>query len=279
VRRIVAALGVSRSQAYAGTGGKPRRVYRKAGDEELQEAISSVMKEKPSYGYRRVTGKLNELRDAAGLARVNVKRVHRAMKLKGWLLQRHTGRPIREHTGTIMTQESDRRWCSDVFEIGCQDGQRLRVIFVLDCGDREVIAWLATTGGIDGEMVRDLMTVAVERRFGLVERVPEGLQWLSDNGSAYTAKETRVFGESLGLSLRTTPYRSPESNGMAEAFVKTFKRDYVSFHEVPDACSVMEQLPGWFEDYNEHAPHKALKYRSPRQYRRLLAAKELCPAK
>lgn len=275
----MAALGVSRSQVYADRGGKPRGAYRKSEDGEMEAAIHAVMREKPSYGYRRVTGKLNEAREAAGQGRINAKRVHRVMKLKGWLLQRHTGRPIREHSGTIMMPDSDRRWCTDVFEIGCQDGQRLRVAFVLDCADREVIAWTATTGGVDGEMVRDLMTVAAERRFGLVDRVPEGLQWLSDNGSAYTARETRGFGESLGLALRTTPYRSPESNGMAEAFVKTFKRDYVSFHEVPDACSVMEQLPGWFEDYNEHAPHKALKYRSPRAHRRLLAARQQCPAK
>lgn len=28
----------------------------------------------------------------------------------------------------------------------------------------------------------------------------------------------------------------------------------------------MEKLPGWFEDYNEQAPHKGLKMMSPRQY-------------
>jgi putative transposase len=28
---------------------------------------------------------------------------------------------------------------------------------------------------------------------------------------------------------------SPESNGMAEAFVKTFKRDYIRINPLPDA--------------------------------------------
>jgi putative transposase len=32
----------------------------------------------------------------------------------------------------------------------------------------------------------------------------------------------------ISMEPCTTPVRSPESNGMAEAFVKTFKRDYVS---------------------------------------------------
>jgi transposase InsO family protein len=55
----------------------------------------------------------------------------------------------------------------------------------------------------------------------------------------------------MGLQVCTTPYHSPASNGMAESFVKTFKRDYVSMHELKDAHTVMEQLRSWFDDYNE----------------------------
>ena len=53
---------------------------------------------------------------------------------------------------------------------------------------------------------------------------------------------------------------------MAEAFVKTLKRDYVYVSELTDAHTVMEQLPLWFKDYNENAPHKGLKMRSPKQF-------------
>ena len=65
----------------------------------------------------------------------------------------------------------------------------------------------------------------------------------------------------------TTPVQSPESNGMAEGFVKTFKRDYVHVNRLENARMVLEQLPGWFEDYNEVHPHKGLRMRSPREYR------------
>jgi transposase InsO family protein len=64
---------------------------------------------------------------------------------------------------------------------------------------------------------------------------------------------------------------------MAESFVKTFKRDYVSMHELKDAHTVMEQLRSWFEDYNEYHPHKGLKMRSPREYRRSVSKLEGCP--
>jgi len=56
---------------------------------------------------------------------------------------------------------------------------------------------------------------------------------------------------------------------MAEAFVRTFKRDYVRLNPTPDAASVLRQLPGWFEHYNTVHPHKALGYHSPREFRAL----------
>ena len=71
--------------------------------------------------------------------------------------------------------------------------------------------------------------------------------------------------------VRFTPVRSPESNGMAEAFVNTFKRDYVRIHARPDAATVLAQLPGWFEDYNERHPHKGLRMKSPREFIRASA--------
>ena len=84
---------------------------------------------------------------------------------------------------------------------------------------------MATTGGIASSDIRDLMIESVERRFGLVNRLAEPIEWLSDNGSPYTARQTRALARDIGLVPRTTPIESPQSNGMAEAFVKTFKRD------------------------------------------------------
>ena len=54
---------------------------------------------------------------------------------------------------------------------------------------------------------------------------------------------------------------------MAEAFVKTFKRDYARVSPRPDAATVLRQLDGWFEHYNTVHPHKALGYRSPCEFR------------
>ena len=75
-----------------------------------------------------------------------------------------------------------------------------------------------------------------------------------------------ALGESLGFLICTTPAYSP--HGMAESFVRTFKRDYVYLHRLESAATVLVQLPTWFEDYNEVHPHRGLKMQSPREFLR-----------
>ena len=92
----------------------------------------------------------------------------------------------------------------------------MRIAFTLDCCDREAISWVATTGGISSGDIRDLMLESVERRFGLVDRLPKPIEWLSDNGSPYTARKTRAFAGEIGLVPRTTPIESPQSTDVID---------------------------------------------------------------
>lgn len=110
------------------------------------------------------------------------------------------------------------------------------------------------------------MVATVEHRFGRINKLPHAIEWLTDNGSCYTAHDTRRFARDIGLVPRTTPVESPQSNGMAEAFVRTLKRDYARVSAKPDARSVIDQLPIWFNHYNEVHPHRALGYKSPREF-------------
>ncbi len=76
-------------------------------------------------------------------------------------------------------------------------------------------------------------------------------------GSPYTALETRRFATQLGLVPCFTPVASPQSNGICEAFVKTFKRDYVRINPLPSARQALAQIAGWFEDLYEFVSVKA----------------------
>ncbi|MCP6547955.1 integrase core domain-containing protein, partial [Klebsiella pneumoniae] len=77
-------------------------------------------------------------------------------------------------------------------------------------------------------------------------------------GSAYTAHEARRFAEELNLEPCTTAVSRPQSNGMAERFVKTMKEDYIAFMPQPDVRTALQNLAAAFMNYNENHPHSAL---------------------
>lgn len=266
---VASALSVSRPHlASCRRSAAPRRRGRPPlPDADLLAAIQALVADLPTYGYRRVHALLRRDAEREGRPVPNVKRVYRVMKLHGLLLQRHAGgAETRRHEGKVAVTTRNTRWCSDGLEIAAENGERVRVAFALDCCDREAMSFVATTNGITSEDVRDLMVAAVEHRFGRVNRLPSRIEWLTDNGSCYVARETRRFANEIGLVACTTPLESPQSNGMAEAFVRTLKRDYVRVSPVPDAETVLRQLPAWLAHYNELHPHRALGYRSPREF-------------
>lgn len=275
MKTVCDVLGVARSNLHdrtARSASRPdrRRARRPLDDAGLVAEIRQEIADLATYGYRRAAALVNRRRTLKGQACANHKRIYRVMRENDLLLTRHTGRPpdTRAHNGRIAVEQSNRRWCSDGFEIACDNRERVRVAFALDCCDREAISWVATTGGIDGDLVRDLMVEALEKRVG-TDRPFTAIEWLTDNGSPYVARDTRRFAMELGLIPLTTAINSPQSNGMAESFVKTFKRDYVGRMDRRDAPTLMAQLAAAFEHYNDVHPHSALRMLSPRMFRRI----------
>lgn len=226
--------------------------------------LKAVLRDRGSYGYRRATVLVNRAYETG----YNRKRIQRVMRLTGLALavrrRRRNGRP---HRGVVTMPGSNQRWCSDKLTIACWNGEIVEQAFALDCCDREAMAVVAEARPIGGADIRRLMRKAVFARFGN-EKPTEPVQWLSDNEGIYTALETVIAAEKLNLTPITTPVASPESNGMSEAFVNTLRRDYLDGADLSTAARVLEQIPGWIADYNEHAPHSALGYKSPAEYRR-----------
>ncbi|END7778272.1 IS3 family transposase, partial [Escherichia coli] len=270
-------LRVSRAQLHVilrrADDWKDGRRSRHTDDTDVLRRIHHVIGELPTYGYRRVWALLRRQTELDGMPAINAKRVYRIMRQNALLLERKPAVPPskRAHTGRVAVKESNQRWCSDGFEFRCDNGEKLRVTFALDCCDREALHWAVTTGGFDSETVQDVMLGAVERRFGS-ELPASPVEWLTDNGSCYRANETRQFARMLGLEPKNTAVRSPESNGIAESFVKTIKRDYISIMPKPDGLTAAKNLAEAFEHYNEWHPHSALGYRSPREYLRQWAS-------
>ncbi len=240
--------------------------YRKADDEIYLPVIREVIEKRPTYGYKRVTALVNRILRDSHRAEINRKRVYRLMKMHGLILPKSGEKRLNhEGTGQVMTLHSNTRWCSDAFEIKCWNGEKVFVAFSLDCCDREAIHFVSSTEHLTQKNIAELIICTAGKRFisGRHDRV---IQWLTDRGSIYRAGFTQEVARSVNLQpCYTAPY-SPSSNGMAESFVGTFKRDYVYSNDCYSAEEVMKMLPGWFDDYNSQAPHSALGMLSPHEF-------------
>ena len=240
--------------------------YTKQDDGIVLREIEEILKIRPTYGYKRVTSMINKVRVKMGQKRYNKKRILRVMQMNGLVYPKSSVHRTHESTGKVMTLYSNTRWCSDCFEIKCFNGEKVYVIFVLDTCDREVIRFIAKTEPILANDVQSIMIETIEKRFGQT-KAPRMIQFLTDRGSIYRAAETKAIAKTLNLQSCFTMAYSPESNGMAEALVKTIKRDYVYMSDCVSPGAVLEMIPNWFCDYNEVAPHSALGMLSPIEYK------------
>ena len=108
------------------------------------------------------------------------------------------------------------------------------------------------------------MVQCVEQRFG--DPGASQRSMADGHGSTLAVNRTLEIAAAANLEPCFTPVESPESNGVAETFVKTFKRDYVPTNPLPDARTALSRIDHWMEDCNSEHRHSRLNYRSPRKY-------------
>lgn len=90
-----------------------------------------------------------------------------------------------------------------------------------------------------------------------VERV------LSDNGNGYRSFAWRDACAELGIARRYTRPRHPQTNGKAEALVKTLQREWAYRFAYPTSAHRARALSGYLRWYNRHRPHSSLAGKPP----------------
>lgn len=88
------------------------------------------------------------------------------------------------------------------------------------------------------------------------------------NGLRFIPSELKnaALGESIQYSTR--PVNSPQSTGIAESFMNTFKPDYIGGMGHTSCTTAQAQLPDVSGHFNEVHLHSALGYKSPRIFRK-----------
>ena len=86
---------------------------------------------------------------------------------------------------------------------------------------------------------------------------------LSDNGNGYRSHAWAAACAELGIARRYTRPRRPQTNGKAEALVKTLLREWAYRFAYPTSVHRARALPGYLRWYNKHRPHSSLGGQSP----------------
>jgi transposase InsO family protein len=86
---------------------------------------------------------------------------------------------------------------------------------------------------------------------------------ISDNGNGYRSFAWRDTCTELGIQRRYTRPRRPQTNGKAEALVKTLLREWAYRFTYPTSSHRARALAGYLRWYNTHRPHGSLGGRPP----------------
>lgn len=265
-------VGVSRSGYY-------RRRYgeSKAGqygenltvDEETAEIIREIIKEYPTYGYRRVWA---ILRFDKGVS-VNKKKVQRITQIKGWQAKpikrpsRSKGRryEVVDPKGKIEVSFPNLRWSTDLTKFYVEEVGWVNLIPVIDCCTRECVGKRISVRGRARE-AKDALEDAVLSRFGTIQNLPPDLVLRMDNGSIFLSKEYWSELKRLGIKPEFSPYNCPSANGIVERFIKTFKEECAWQHTFKTLREAEEVINNWIEFYNTKRRHSSLGYKTPLEY-------------
>jgi transposase InsO family protein len=86
---------------------------------------------------------------------------------------------------------------------------------------------------------------------------------ISDNGNGYRSFAWRDACTDLAIERRYTRPRRPQTNGKAEALVKTLLREWAYRFAYPSSAHRARALPGYLRWYNHHRPHSSIGGRPP----------------
>ena len=238
---------------------KPRRApdaARRPPADDVEAAIVQVAEQNPTDGYRLVTA---WVRRRLG-RRVNRKRVLRVMRERK-LIQRHTPPPRRRRPGFFRVERPGQLWHLDMTAVWVAEHGWCYLNAIIDCCTREIVGWELTV------RCRAREAIAVIEQAVLEQGIRPGMLTLgTDNGSAFTARATRLVLSGLGVAHRRGGYRDPESQAFIESWFRYLKQRCVWRHEFETLDQAREVIAAYIEHYH-HRPHSRLNYRTPSEVR------------
>jgi putative transposase len=252
---VARVLQVTRQAIYRTP--KPRSApQRRPVSDPVDVAIVEVAKDNPTDGYRMVWALTRRKLDLA----VNRKRVLRVMREQK-LIQRRGRPPKRRRPGVFRVTRPAELWHLDMTSIWVAEHGWVYLNAIIDCCTREIVGWDVSL------RCRAKEAIAVIERAVAYEGIARGTLTLgTDNGSAFTARATRMILSRLGVAHRRGGYRDPESQAFIESWFSKLKERLIWRMEFETLEQLRAELAAYIDTYH-HRPHSGLDYRTPKEVR------------
>src|SRR4051812_11052980 len=274
VRRVCAAWGMPRSSFYAAPTvseasppGRRRGPRPVVGDAGARGAVPPDLGRPPfpGEGHRKIWARLRAL---DGL-RVGRDRVLRLMR-ENALLSPHRGpqRPANDHDGRITTDAPGVMWGTDAAVIPTVEDGNIALFVVVEHWNAEALGWHVAEKA-DRFAAAPALDLAIHTACGAVRAdAARGLLLRPDHGSAFMSDPFQNQIAFLGLTPSFAFVRQPETNGVAERFIRTLKEQVVWGRIFRNAEEVRAAVRAFVARSNEHWLLEKNASRSPAQTRR-----------
>src|SRR5436190_11613493 len=209
---VARVMQISRQAVYRTP--KPRRSpQRRPVTDPVELAIVETARSYPSDGYRIVCC---FVRRSLGVA-VNRKRVLRVMREQK-LIQRRPVEARRRRPGVFKVERPGQLWHLEMTSVWVAEHGWRYLNAIIDCCTREIVGWSLELRCRAAEATAVIKQAVAEQPI-----VPGTLTLGTDNGSAFTARATRLAISALGATHRRGGYRDPESRAFIERWFRYLK--------------------------------------------------------
>jgi transposase InsO family protein len=276
VRRVCAIWSVPRSSFYDAQRQDARPPERPTGrpgpkpalsDAELLATIRRDLDRSPwtGEGHRKVWARLRVI-DGIRVSRTRVLRIMGENHLLS--PHRRPPRPTNDHDGSITTEAPNVMWGADGAVIPTVADGNVTLFIVAEHWNGEGLGWHVAKHG-NRYAAAEALALAVSRVFGSARAdAARGVLLRHDHGSAFMAGYFQNRLKFFGMAPSFAFVRQPETNGVAERFIRTLKEQIVFGRIYQDIEEVRAAVRAYFERYNQHWLLAKNGYRSPAETRR-----------
>jgi len=237
-------------------------------DKELEALLLKIYSYDDPYDprfYLKVLGskKLSKyLYEQYGII-VNHKKLHRIRRKLG-LVRRYEPRytyPVRRSTEHRINREGV-LWEADIKFIRTNLEGNIALLDIIDVYTREIV------GSYIGKSCKKEDFISLVKEAILwQETIPKIMR--TDNGSQFSAIDTRLFFEKLGIIQEFGMRRHPDSQAHIEAQHANVQREFIMLNEFNDAEEVHRKYKVYMDFYHNLRPHASLNYMTPSAFKKL----------